>query len=107
MVDQLDFLVGSVVCNAVVDNHVEAVPPAPHVDGQGDRVPHVDGPRDPGPSQPVTRSDLHEALGGRKGEDHGVGSVSSAFEVGEGTWMDTSQSYIKHREKICIMLNEV
>ena len=79
------------MCNAIVDNHVKAVPSAPHVDGQGDWIPHVDGSRDPGSSQPVARSDLHEALGWRKGEDHGVGSVSSAFELGEGTWKDTSQ----------------
>ena len=81
MVDQLDFFVGSIVRDAVVDDHVEAVPPAPHVDGQGDRVPHVDRAGYPGSRQPVPGSDLHEALGGCEGEHHGVGSVSSAFEV--------------------------
>ena len=85
MVDQLDLLVGSVVCNAVVDNHIEAIPSASHVDGQGDRITHVDGSGDPGSSQPVARTDLHEALRRCECEDHRVGSISSACEVGEGT----------------------
>ena len=41
MVDQLDLLIGSVVSDTVVDHHVEAIPPTPHVDRQGDRVSHV------------------------------------------------------------------
>ena len=83
VVDQLNLLVRPIVCNAVVDNHVKAVPSASHVDGQGDRIPHVDGSRDPGSRQPVAGADLHEALGRRKCEHHRVGSVSSACEVGE------------------------
>ena len=88
VVDQLDLLVRPIVRNAVVDNHVKAVPSASHVDGQGDRIPHVNGSRDPGSRQPVAGADLHEALGRRKCEHHRVGSVSSACEVGEGTWKD-------------------
>ena len=81
MVDQLDLLIGSVVSNAVVDHHVEAVPPTPHVDRQGDGVSHVNRAGDPGASQAVAGTDLHEALGRRKGEDHRVRSVCSAVEV--------------------------
>ena len=81
MVDQLDLLIGSVVSDAVVDHHVEAVPPTPHVDRQGDRVSHVNRAGDPGAGQAVAGTDLHEALGRRKGEDHRVRGVCSAVEV--------------------------
>ena len=96
MVDQLDLLIGSVVSNTVVDHHVEAIPPTPHVDRQGDGVSHVNRAGDPGASQAVAGTDLHEALGRRKCEHHRVGSVSSACEVGEGTWKDTSQLHKTH-----------
>ena len=81
MVDQLDLLIGSVVSNAVVDHHVEAVPPTPHVDRQGDWVSHVNRAGDPGARQAVARTDLHEALGRREGEDHRVRGVCSKVEV--------------------------
>ena len=80
VVDQLDLLVRPIVCNAVVDNHVKAVPSASHVDSQGDGIPYMDGSRDPGSRQPVAGPDLHEALGRRKCEHDRVGSVSSACE---------------------------
>ena len=81
MVDQLDLLIGSVVSDTVVDHHVEAVPPTPHVDRQGDWVSHVNRAGDPGASQAVARTDLHEALGRSKGEDHRVRGVCSKVEV--------------------------
>ena len=83
MVDQLDLLIGSVVSNAVVDHHVEAVPPTPHVDRQGDWVSHVNRAGDPGASQAVAGTDLHEALGRSEGEDHRVRGVCSKVEAGE------------------------
>ena len=83
MVDQLDLLIGSVVSHAVVDHHVEAVPPTPHVDRQGDGVSHVNRAGDPRSCQAVAGTDLHEALGRSKGEDHRVRGVCSAVEAGE------------------------
>ena len=100
VVDQLNLLVRPIVSNAVVDNHVEAIPSASHVDGQGDGIPHMDGSRDPGSSEPVAGADLHEALGRRKCEDHRVGSVSSACEVGEGTWKDTRFNTEERKSKV-------
>ena len=42
MIDELNFLVCSVVGEAIVDEDVESIPLGPHVDGQGDGVTHVD-----------------------------------------------------------------
>ena len=77
MVYQLDFLVCPVVCHTVVDDHVEAIPPAPHVDGQGDGVADMDRPGDPRSRQAIARADFHEAFGRGEGEDYRVRSVGS------------------------------
>ena len=50
VVYKLDLLVCPIVGDTVVDDHVEAVPPAPHVDGEGDWVADVNRPCDPRPS---------------------------------------------------------
>ena len=62
MIDQLDLLIGSVVSHAIVDHHVEAIPPTPHVDRQGDWVSNVNRAGDPRSCQAIAGTDLHEAL---------------------------------------------
>ena len=64
MIDQLNLLVCAIMSNTVIDNHVKAVPSAPHVDGEGDRVADMDRAGDPRAGQAVARPDFHEALGG-------------------------------------------
>ena len=54
----------------------------PHVDEECDWIAHVHWPRYPIPAEAVARPDLHEALGGREGEDHGVSCVGSDMKAG-------------------------
>ena len=86
MVDQLDLLVGPVVGEAVVDEDVEPVPLAAHVDGESYGVAHVDRTVDAVAGKTVAGADLHEALGRGEGEDHRVRRVGST-EQGGGTDM--------------------
>ena len=94
MVDQLDLLVGPVVGEAVVDEDVEPVPLAAHVDGESDGVAHVDRTVDAVAGETVAGADLHEALGRGEGEDNRVRRVGSA-EQGGGTDMAAQQGGAK------------
>ena len=77
MINELNLLVRTIVSKAVIDKDVEAIPLRPHVDGQCDGVTHVDRPGNSISGQSISGPDLHEALGGRESEDHGISGVSS------------------------------
>ena len=61
----------------------------PHVDQECDGVTHMNGASNSVSTEAVARPDLHEALGRREGEDHGVSGVGSEQGTGrviEGYW---------------------
>ena len=82
MINQLYFLISSIMSHTVIHQHVEPVPLGPHVDEEGDGVPHVDWSGDSVPGEAVPRPDLHEALWGGEGEYHWVRCVGSGAKIG-------------------------
>lgn len=81
MIDELNLLVGPIVCVAVVDDNVKSIPLTPHEDHEGERIPDVDWLGHPVPTGSITLPDLHMTGRGCQSEMDRISRVHPKFII--------------------------